>query len=215
MKTLALIPAKARSVGLPGKNARHFCGKPLYAWAVQIGLETCDRTVVSTDAYLGPVDLDAAEIWYRPMRLAQDDSPMLEVVQDALAAFPADVVVLLQPTSPLRTLDHVERALGMLITKEADSIVSVVQIPQHCSPDYAGTIKDDGRITFPPATRRQDTRPAYYRDGTVYVTRAEFIREGSLYGHRCIPMVIPANESATIDTEEDWQRAEAMMKVSA
>lgn len=215
-RTLALIPARSGSKGLPGKNVRPFCGKPLLLWAIEIGLETCDRTVVSTDSadYAILASLQGCDVLERPESLARDDTPMLEVVQNALNALRSDVVVLLQPTSPLRTTEHVLEALRLLEVKQADSVVSVVQIPQHMSPDYSGSIKEDGRLVFSPAIRRQDTRLAYYRDGTVYVTRAEFIREGSLYGHKCIPLIIPADESATIDSEEDWKRAEAMMRVS-
>ena len=217
MRTLALIPARAGSKGLVGKNVREFCGKPLWVWAAEIGLATCDKTYLSTDLSVLKINLHGVGFIRRPHELAQDDTPMAAVIQHAMVELDhlrSDVLVLLQPTSPLRTVEHVQEALRLLVAKEADSIVSVVKIPAHHSPDYAGIIKPDDRIVFPYTSRRQDVRPAYYRDGTVYVVRAEFAREGNLYGHKCIPMILSEYESATIDNENDWTRAEAMMKVA-
>jgi len=217
-RTLALIPARAGSKGLPGKNVRDFCGKPLWVWAAEIGLQTCDKTCVSTDLSVLNAKLNGVYFIRRPSELAQDDTPMYAVAQHAILELDhlrPDILVILQPTSPLRAVEHVQEALRLLETRQADSVVSVVKIPSHHCPDYAGIIKPDDRIVFPYTTRRQDVRPAYYRDGTVYATRTEFIREGNLYGHKCIPMILSEWESATIDTEEDFKRAEKMMKVPA
>lgn len=214
MKTLALIPARAGSKGVPGKNTRLFCGLPLIAWAINVGLETCDRTVVSTDGE----DISALAWQYgvgvviRPAELATDEAPMLPVIQHALAAEEdkPDVVVLLQPTSPLRTAENVRAALRLLEEQDATSVVSLRPIPAHMSPDYAVRLVD-GRWVAPATrlTRRQDCRPAYYRDGTVYAIRRWVIEEGDLYGSMPVPLIIPAAESCTIDTEADWLAAEA------
>ena len=142
---------------------------------------------------------------------------MLPVVKHALQqlapGYVPDVVVLLQPTQPLRRAEHVRLALEML-TDDWDSVVSVTEIPAHYSPDLAARIVD-GRLTplqpVPP-TRRQDCRPAYVRDGTVYVVRREVIEDGSLYGGDCRAMIVPFDESCTLDTEDDWLRAEQMTK---
>ena len=81
-------------------------------------------------------------------------------------------------------------------------------------PDSIGIIQIyDGRLicwTSRPAARRQECRPAYSRDGTVYITRREIIEAGSLYGNKCVPLIIPHGESVNIDSEQDWERAEAM-----
>ena len=222
MKTLALVPARSGSRGIPNKNTRDLCGMALWEWACGIGLETCDWTALSSDLST----LNATWLWgpravflRRPSRLARDDTPMLSVVQHALGCLKEhrfEVVVLLQPTQPLRQPKHVLAALQLLEETGADSVVSVVEIPAHHSPDYAMEIAG-GRL-FPltwwkkELTRRQDARWAYSRDGTVYVTRREVIEGGSLYGDDCCPLIIPHSESCNIDTEEDWRRAEAMMK---
>lgn len=217
MRTLAVIPARAGSKGIPGKNKRLFCGKPLVAWAIEVGKRTCDRVLVSSDdpEVLHIAGEYWAEITERPAELARDDTPMLDVLVHALAceAQPVDVVVLLQPTSPLRTDAHVKQALWVLkLRPRVDSVVSVVEIPPHQSPDFAMLIAHDEKILRPfiPGilpTRRQDCRPAYYRDGTVYAVRASLIRRHELYG-RAAPLLIPTSESCTIDTEEDWAKAE-------
>lgn len=217
MKTLALVPARSGSKGIPGKNTRDFCGKPLLAWAVEIGKATCSRTFVTTDeASIGFIGAQhGAGVILRPKALATDEAPMLPVVQDALPQllpWEPDVVVLLQPTQPLRTAQHVQQALWRLETSHADSVVSIVEIPAHYTPDFAMKIEDGCLLSFlgENPTRRQDCRSAYSRDGTCYAVRREVILAGSLYGADCCPFIIPHSESVNLDTEEDWERAEAM-----
>ena len=215
MRTLALVPAKGRSTGIPGKNTRKLWGYPLVWWAVLVGNATCRKTVVSTDS--GEVEEvigHLCEVLPRPPEMCTDDAPMLDVVKHALAHFDSDVVVLLQPTQPVREVWHVEEALGLLEETGADSVVSVVQIPQHYSPDYAMRLQNDRLIPFDGigATRRQDCKPAYSRDGTVYAIKRETIEAGSLYGGNCVPLVVPHAESVNLDDEDDWRRAEAIIK---
>lgn len=228
VRTLALIPARAGSKSIPGKNRRLFDGVTLVHKAIRVALDAhCTRTVVSTDDPLIAADCRSwVTVLDRPANLAQDDTPMLAVVQHALAFDwgDCDVVVLLQPTQPLRTALHVRAALHLLEKTGADSVVSVVQIPAHYSPDYAMRmgydITSDRNYLVPflplperkETTRRQDARPAYSRDGTVYAIKRETIEQGSLYGSHCVPLVIPSNESVNLDTEEDWTRAEAMVR---
>ena len=219
MKTLAVIPARQGSRGLPGKNKRDFYGKPLVQWALECGKRTCDRVCVTTDdpdiKRLGEA-LDV-EVIDRPDDLAADDTPMLDVLRHVLAWMEPrrtpDVVVLLQPTQPLRTDVHVQLALSLLASRDVDSVVSVVPIPAHMAPDFAWWIT--GRllqsVTCHQVTRRQDCRPAYYRDGTVYAIKSEILTRGMMYG-RALPLVLSAAESATIDDESDWARAEQIWR---
>ena len=218
MKTLAIVPARAGSVGLPGKNYRDFMGKPLAAWAIEVGKAVCAKVCVTSD---DPKVLEVAEGYgvqalNRPKELAQDTTPMVDVLKHALAcqAEPFDAVVLLQPTQPLRTPDHVRQAIWVLtLKKDVDSVVSVVEIPAHMSPDYACKVENDlVSLVLPGAlTRRQDCRQAYYRDGTVYAMRSALLKRGKMYG-RAAPLLIKASESCTIDTAEDWKRAEEMWR---
>lgn len=230
MRTLGLIPARAGSRGIPHKNTRVFDGMALAAKAIDIGHRTCDAVCTTTND-LGVIAIASGHLILRPEALCQDDTPMLAVVQHALTTVPKqyDTIVLLQPTQPLRRKEHVIDALRLLEETGADSVVSVVQIPAHYSPDYAceiagntlglydGLGKMDRRDLIagyksPPPLRRQDCRPAYSRDGTVYAIKRKTIEAGSLYGSHCVPLIIPPNESCNLDTEEDWQRAEAMVR---
>jgi CMP-N-acetylneuraminic acid synthetase len=154
----------------------------------------------------------------RPPSLAQDDTPMLPVVQHAIAALAADgwqaeMIVLLQPTSPLRRPSHIRDAVTMLRETKSDSVVTVVEVPRHLSPDYVMRIDGGVLLPFLPdgvrVTRRQDARPAYSRDGTVYACwRTTLERWGNIYGERCQPLILDAADSLSIDSPSDWAEAE-------
>lgn len=224
---LALIPARGGSKGLPGKNILPLAGRSLVARAGAVARESgvVDRVVLSTDAADIAEEGRRAGIevpFMRPEALARDDTPMLPVILHALDALDAeqwhpDIVLLLQPTSPLRQPAHLRSAVATLRESQADSVVSVVELPRHMSPDYVMQIADGALKPFLPegerTTRRQDARAAYVRDGTVYAFwRDTLERFGSIYGARCVPLVLRADESVTIDTPEDWTAAERMLQ---
>jgi CMP-N-acetylneuraminic acid synthetase len=224
---VALIPARGGSKGLPGKNLRRLAGHSLIEYAARAARESAvvDRAVLTTDdeeiaAEGRRVGLDVP--FLRPPHLAQDDTPMQPVIEHALAAlaedgFVPEIVLLLQPTSPLRTPDHLRTAVRILRESGAASVVSVVELPRHLSPDYVMRIEDGALEPFLPegarVTRRQDARPAYVRDGTVYAfwTRT-LVEGGSIYGARCLPLLVNAPESITIDTQADWDAAERLLR---
>jgi CMP-N,N'-diacetyllegionaminic acid synthase len=220
---LALVPARGGSKGIPRKNVRSLAGRPLLAYTAEAarGSGVVDRLVLSTE------DDEIREVgvgcgmeapFVRPAALAQDDSPMLAVVEHALGALGdagwiPEIVVLLQPTSPLRRPAHVAHVVRALQESDADSVVTVVELPRHYSPDYVMRIDDGYLANFLPEgariARRQDARPAFVRDGTAYAFRTRTLREqGSIYGRRCRPYLIPAAESLTVDTLDDWAEAE-------
>lgn len=154
----------------------------------------------------------------RPAALAQDDTPMLAVVQHALgliAGAQEDIIVLLQPTQPFRTPQHVREAIVLLESSGADSVVSVVPLPLSQSPDLQLKILDatilipwDGRPWPRMLTRRQDARQTYIRDGTVYAFRRRTVTEhGTIYGADVRPLVIDPADSCEMDTELDWAEA--------
>jgi CMP-N,N'-diacetyllegionaminic acid synthase len=223
---LGLVPARGGSKGVPGKNLRPLAGHTLLEYTARAARDSgvLDRVILSTDS---PEIADAGrraglEVpFMRPAALAADDTPMLPVIEHALAevarsGWSADIVVLLQPTSPLRRPDHVSRAVNLLRETDADSVVTVVEVPRHLSPDYVMRI-DRGRLTpFLPegarVTRRQDARAAYARDGTVYAfRRATIDRFGGIYGEDCRPLVIDSSESLSIDSPSDWDEAERIL----
>ena len=220
---LGLVPARGGSRGVPGKNIKPLAGKPLLAYTADAAQRSgvIDRLMLSTDAEdIAAVgrQLGLEVPFLRPMALSGDTAPMLPVVLhavDALArgGWSAEIVVLLQPTSPLRGPHHIRAAVELLRDTGADSVVTVVELPRHHSPDYVMRIENGRLVPFLPegahVTRRQDARPAFVRDGTVYAVRVTTLRaQNSLYGADCRPLLVESCESLSIDTLDDWADAE-------
>ena len=176
---LALIPARGGSKGVPRKNLKPLCGKPLIAWTIEAALNAkyVDRVVVSTEDEEIATEARkwGAEVpFIRPMQLAQDDTHRNLVVRHALEEMPGfDYIVLLQPTSPLRTADDITISIRMVLEKDADSCVSVVK--HHASPYWMFVKNDKGAFepfmdnwVFP---RRQDLPDVYALNGAIFVSK--------------------------------------------
>ena len=188
------------------------------------------RTVLSTDSGRIAEIGRAAEIevpFSRPEELARDDTPTVDVVRHALRwldieqDYVPEVVVILQPTAPLRTAEDIDRTIGLLETTGADSVVSVSEVPGHFSPGWQLVIEDDelrltnGRSLSQIVTRRQELSATYYRNGAVYsLWRKTLESGGSLYGRRCIPYFMPRDRSLNIDDELDLCLADALVRRS-
>lgn len=221
-RVLGLIPARGGSKGVPRKNIKPLGGRPLVCWTIHPALaaRTLSAIVVSTDdEEIAEVSREAgAEVpFLRPPELATDSAATLPVILDTLDRLRTthgefDAVCLLQPTSPFRPSERIDEAVERLSTERADSVVSVRRIPAEHHPDWALVCRADGTAGWatgrqePPA-RRQELEPAFHREGSIYVTRTEVLRGGSLFGTR---MVLSEVTGATvnIDTVEDWEQAE-------
>jgi CMP-N-acetylneuraminic acid synthetase len=222
MRILGLIPARGGSKGIPRKNLRPLLGKSLVERAHEsaVASQALDRVILSTD------DEEIREQalrhgleapFLRPAEIAGDRSPMIDVALHALdwlaaAGAEFDALMLLQPTSPLRRPEHIRQAVALL--PEHDAVCTIAPLPLHQCPHYVVKIGDDGLMQYflPDAaryTRRQDVPQAYWRDGTIYLTRTEVLRRvRNFYGERCAPLVLPADEIVTIDEPADWELAE-------
>jgi len=225
---LAIVPARSGSKGVPRKNVAELTpGRTLlhYVAEAATGTVRVDKTILSTDdEEIANVGRRAGleVLFMRPPDLAADDTPMLPVLKHAIEQVTAtgwtpEFVVLLQPTSPLRRGKHIDDALEILVKEGADSVVSVVELPKTQSPDYVMKIEGGMLRPFLPegarVTRRQDVRPAFYRDGTVYAFRRDTIeRFGDIYGDRCLPLVIDAHDSLSIDSPDDWAEAQRRLQ---
>lgn len=224
MRTLALIPARAGSKGVPGKNIRTLAGKPLIAWTIEAALASrhIDRVVVSSD---GADILAAARDWgaetpfVRPTELARDDTPGIDVVLHALAQLPGfDWVVLLQPTSPLRLAADIDAAIETCREANAPACVSVTMPSK--SPYWMYTLAGDGRMcplieqaSLP--TRRQDLPAVYALNGAVYVARVDWLeRTRSFLTAETVAYTMLPERSIDIDTELDFRVAELVMSES-
>ena len=227
MEVLALIPARGGSKGVPGKNIRPLAGRPLIAWSCEAarGSRRVTRTIVSTDdeAIARVARAEGAAVpFMRPPALAADDTPMLAVVQHALRELEASeryrpaVVVLLQPTSPLRTAAHVDAAIETLLQTGADSVVTVVEVPHLFNPLTVLRVEGDRLVPFSgdakdarTFARRQDKPRVFARNGpAVLAMRVGTIASGSLYGADSRPLVMSVEESVDIDSPFEFELAE-------
>lgn len=215
-KILALITARGGSKGLPRKNLLPAGGCPLIAWtiAAAAGAELIGRVVVSTE---DDEIMDVARAWgadvpfRRPHALATDTASSIDVVLHALDQLPGyDYVVLLQPTSPLRTAADIDAALRMVEASGAPGCVSVCQATQ--SPYWMYRLDDDGRLTplfesQATLARRQDIPPVYVLNGAIYVARVDWLRATrNFLGPGCIAYPMSVERSLDIDTPEDFEQ---------
>jgi len=231
MKVLGIITARGGSKGVPGKNLKLLGGKPLLAYTVEAAVDTAvDRLILSTD---DPKIADAGRAlgcdvpFMRPPELARDETPHLPVIQHAVRwlqeqqGYLADVVVTLQPTSPLRSAIDISGALRMLELSGADSVVSVTEVSPHAHPMRMLRLDAQGLatlfVTGDPVRKRinhrQEMPRAIVMNGEVYACRTSvmFGDEASLYGNRVVAYPMPSDRSISIDSFEDWDEAEAAL----
>ena len=224
MKILYVIPARGGSKGLPGKNIKPLAGKPLIGYSVDVARKLADDAdicVTTDDADIIAVveGMGLKVPFVRPEELATDRSGTYEVLLHALDFYEAkgihyDVLVLLQPTSPLRTADDVRACLN-LYSPDIDMVVSVKQAATNpyynaFELDAAGFLhisKGDGRYT-----RRQDAPPVWEYNGAVYVINTVSLRKmtlGEFPRRRMCEM--SAEHSIDIDTIADFLHAESIL----
>lgn len=215
---LPLIPARSGSTGVPRKNIRPLPdGSTLLSRAIECARAVFGQCVVSTDdgEIATYAEMHHAEVI---MRQRDGDGPMLGVVQEAVGLFPdTRAVALLQPTSPFRQEWTVASALDLL-TDEHTAVVSISPVPQKCAAPwrlniYAGKLAPQaGDWSLVPTRRQAIVSNEYVRDGVIYLTRADVIRRGSLYGHAVAPLFTPENERLNVDTWDDWAILEARLR---
>lgn len=219
-RVLAVIPARGGSKGVPRKNVREAGGRPLIGWTIEAarGAQSLDRVILSSDdaeiiEVAGRLGLEAPYV--RPAELAGDKTPTIDVLLDALARLPGhDWVVLLQPTSPLRTAADIEGAIARCVETGAPACVSVT--PAQESPYWMYTVAEAGRmqplLPQAAATRRQDLPPVYSLNGAVYVARAGFLQERrSFLQPETVAYVMPVERSLDIDTEADLLQLQTIL----
>jgi CMP-N,N'-diacetyllegionaminic acid synthase len=224
LKLLALIPARGGSKGIPGKNIKSLGGLPLIGYTIQAALREAaiSSLLVSTEdpeiaAAAG--ELGAAVPFLRPAELAGDKTPTLPVIQDVLSRLQEmgqsfDAVCLLQATSPFRLPGLIGDAIQRFRESGADSLVSVRQVPAEFNPHWVFEPGPEGFLRLSTGEdelipRRQDLPPAYYRDGSVYLTRSSVIMEqNSLYGKKIAWLENKSPWFVNLDTLEDWHEAE-------
>lgn len=225
-RVLGLITARGGSKGLPGKNIRPLCGKPLIEWSISAAkAASCvDRIVVSTDdAAIAEVARRAgADVPFeRPSELATDSASSVDVVINAIDTLAKtdlvfDIVVLLEPTSPLRESIDIDQAVQRLIQTGAGAVVSVCRaVSTH--PAFMFSLDEKGRLRpylerYPTGLRRQDIDPAFFLDGTLYASRIDVLKtKRSFYHEDTVAFEVPKWKSLEIDDSDDFTMVEALM----
>lgn len=223
---LAIIPARGGSKGVPRKNIKDLCGKPLIAWTIDEAIKSkyIDRLVVSTeDEEIANISRKyGAEVpFLRPIELAQDDTPGVEVLLYCInwlkynENYYPDYVCTLQCTSPFRNSNHIDEALEKLIEEKADSIIGVCQ--SEISPYWMKNIENGKLIDFikdsHKYSRRQDLPIVYRLNGALYIGKTDvLLKNRNWYTDNTLPYVMSQEDSIDIDTVLDFKLAEVIMK---
>ena len=225
MRILGLIPARGGSKGIPKKNIKILGGRPLIAYSIASAKESIllDRVIVSTDAseiFQVAETLGLKPPFIRPSDFASDTATSLQVVLHALTFFEEqhiffDAVCLLQPTSPFRKEGFIDEAIAKFKLSGADSLVSVLPVPHEYNPHWVFEA-NDGLLKIATGeeaiiSRRQELPKAYHRDGSVYITKVDILKSGSLYGQSTAFIENTPESHVNIDTEADWVKAETII----
>lgn len=219
MKVLAVIPARGGSKGIPHKNMRLMAGKPLIAYSIENALssELIDAVVVTSDSdeiRAFASQYDGVMAFDRQSELAEDAVTLDPVIYDATVRWEkamgerCDVVVTLQPTSPLLSTKTLDSALRAFLSSEDDTLISVVNAP-HLSWE-AGP---DGRpkSAYEKRLNRQQLPPRYLETGAFFMARRGSVTPQSRIGAQVGVFEVPAEEAADIDSREDWIVCESLL----
>ena len=221
---IAIIPARGGSKGLSRKNIRLLNNKHLIAYSIECALksEYIHRVLVSTDdeEIAEIAKKNGAEVITRPSKLAIDTAATIDVVLHCLECLEEqkdipDCIILLQPTSPLRTSKDIDCAITEFFTHECDTVISVCESDH---PPYWNCIVENNYLK--PAfgeqyfkLHRQDLPLTYMPNGAIYISKPENLKQNrNFYGERTRPFVMPKERSVDIDTEIDFILAEAIIK---
>ncbi|MDO6759747.1 acylneuraminate cytidylyltransferase family protein [Tamlana sp. 2_MG-2023] len=222
---LAIIPARGGSKGLPGKNIKMLDGKPLIAHTIEaaVNSKAISKVIVSTDSEeIAKVAKNyGAEVpFMRPSYLAGDDAKSIDVYQYTIQRMEKEQqsvineIVVLQPTSPLRTAQHIDDAAHLFNLNQADSVIS------YCKEEHPifwhKFITEDGKFEdiFQEdyLKNRQEIRSTYYPNGAIYIFKKELLFNNKYYTENSFSYIMPRQSSIDIDTIDDFKMCEIFMK---
>jgi CMP-N,N'-diacetyllegionaminic acid synthase len=223
---LAIIPARSGSKRLPNKNILDLVDKPLIAWSIEAGIKSkyIDKVVVSSDSdeILNLSKKFGASTIKRPKELANDTATSFDAVRHAIDNIKDvfDYVVLLQPTSPLRNVNHIDEAFELLNRKKADAVISVTDVDH--SPLNSNTLPKDGSmINFIKKNilekRSQDIERYYHLNGALYICKIERLLEESTFFIKDQIFAYKMNRECSVDIDEgiDFKLAEVLLTIPA
>ncbi|WP_330925632.1 acylneuraminate cytidylyltransferase family protein [Candidatus Sororendozoicomonas aggregata] len=216
-RVLSVIPARAGSKRLPNKNMRHFHGVPLVQKTISAATESefIDAVVVSSDSKeIVDFSIDLGVLIHkRHHSLAKDTSTSIDVALNVLSHFSGfDIIVWLQPTSPLRTVEDVDEALSLFETTKADTLVSVCESAH--SPLWMSTLSDNGILNNfksleATRIRSQELKKYYLINGAIYISTIISLKENKAFTtNNSYAYIMPPERSIDIDTALDFKLAE-------
>jgi len=225
MEILAIIPARSGSKGIKNKNIRNFCGKPLIGYVINQALQIkkINRVIVSTDDYkIATVAKKyGAEIpFLRPKELALDNSKVVDAILHLLKElknkenYQPDVIILLQTTSPMRTINDINKALLLFTKSKADSLVSVCQTENLL---LAKNSRNELKILntlFLKSSNRQELQHVYKLDGSmIYIVKTDkFLQSKTFFTGKLVGYEIPRWQAVDLDESQDYVVAEILYK---
>ena len=222
----SIIPARGGSKRLPNKNILPLAGKPLICYTVEASLQTnrIQKTIVTTDSdqIINTVKNYDIDIIKRPDSLATDTATTNDVILHVLSTLQnqPDFIILLQPTSPLRNARHINEAIDLLLSRNADAVISVCEMDH--SPLWANTLPENlSMVNFlhdEIKNKRSQDLPTYYRiNGAIYICRTDsFMRDHTLFlSNNMFAYVMPKEYSIDIDEAYDLMVAEALFSQMA
>ncbi len=217
-KILVIIPARGGSRGIPRKNIRFLNRKPLIAYTIEVALKSkyIDRVVVSTeDEEIAEISkFYGAEVIKRPKELAKDVTPLDPVIYQALESIENkenikyDLVITIQPTSPLLTLKTLDKAIKIISKKNYDTLISIRD------ETHLYWTKKNKKFTplYKERKNRQYLDPIYQETGALLISKRDIINPTNRIGKRIFLFEIPREESIDIDTYQDWWVTENLLK---
>lgn len=223
---LGIIPARAGSKRLPGKNKRLFHGKPLIHYVINAGMKSQRIThlVVNTDdddILSMADDFPNIEFMRRPPEISGDNSQAIEYVQFTLDEYRNrgvvfDIVVILQPTSPLTMAKDIDGTIDLLLHSNADSSVSVMKLDHAIHPVKLKTMAGDMLLPYLEDERgrmaENELPDIYVRNCSVYVSRTHIMESGKIIGDNCLGYLMPRERSIDINDKVDFAFAEFLKK---
>jgi CMP-N,N'-diacetyllegionaminic acid synthase len=225
MKVLAIIPARSGSKGLPGKNIKSLCGKPLIGWTIEAALRSkyINKVVVSTnDPEIAQISKDygASVPFIRPEELSTDSAPAKDAILHCLDYYKNkedfSFFVLLQPTSPLRDTKSINKAFELLYAKNAKSVISVCEADHH--PYWMNKLNDElsmnNFVDIKYTRQGRQKLPVFYRiNGAIYISEIKsYLRDQNFYGPMSYAYVMDKQKSVDIDDLMDFYLAETIIK---
>lgn len=224
-RVLAVIPARAGSVGLPGKNIKYFKGKPLLAWSIEAAVNSnfIDDIIVSTDSeeYAFIAKKFGAEVpFLRPEKFSGAESSLISVLDNTLSELSKlgrdyQIVICLQPTSPLRTVLHIDESLTYFenIDDPLKSVASVYRLPEKFG--WIMNCNEKGQLRFIDSKyqncnsyNRQKITDVFMPNGAIFIMQTSLIK--NQYTENTYPYVMSELSSLDIDTNDDFTRGETI-----